>query len=479
MGCSLEGYRSTIGLFVGVLIKLLTRNAKKAAAKVRGLRVTSFSARLAVSCLLSLLLIGCVEANPGPSTPPNNTDRNAEQHSADSSASRSQTEASRPTSELSACPPAAAASLDTSSHTDVEQTMGVKILEAIRQQNEQFQTLQTSLSTMREDLGSIKTDISHVRSKCDELDKKCERLEVSSGEMKSAVQANKSDIVELLSTQQTNKQDSTKMSATVESLQTEMKALKSEVDRLEQFSRRDNLRMYGVPHSGNAEFENYDTCAKAVTDILNSADGPKQWTTDDIARAHRVGQSLNGKPKPMIVKFNRWKDKMAILSDRKFRDSLERRGVKVVSDLTRQQAEVVAAAKRDGKVAFFKRGKLTVEPRRPDPRSYAEVAAADDTEGARDRGRPADHDNRDNNARGQTQRKHGNGDGDSPRGNNWGRGSDTPARENRNSAHGGARPRQTGLHSHWGNSSRSPHNSVHQGNSDNVQPRRSERNKSK
>ena len=45
----------------------------------------------------------------------------------------------------------------------------------------------------------------------------------------------------------------------------------------------------------------------------------------------------------------------------------------------RNQATIVAAARRDGKVAVFKKGKLTVEPRRPDSRTYAQVTTADDT----------------------------------------------------------------------------------------------------
>ena len=125
--------------------------------------------------------------------------------------------------------------------------------------------------------------------------------------------------------------------------------------------------------------DDYNTSTQAVTDVLNSVAGPKRWTTDDIARAHRVGQSRDGQPKPMIVKFNRWKDKMTVLSNRQFRDNLENRGTKAANDLTRNQAAIVAAARRDGKVAFFKKGKLTVEPRRPDSRTYAQVTTADDT----------------------------------------------------------------------------------------------------
>ena len=117
-----------------------------------------------------------------------------------------------------------------------------------------------------------------------------------------------------------------------------MTKLKAEVERLEEFSRRDNLRMYGIPHSRDSRLEDYGTCTQAVTDVLNSVVGPKRWTTDDIARAHRVGQSRDGKPKPKIVKFNRWKFKMTVPSNRQFRDNLENRGTKLANDLTRNQA---------------------------------------------------------------------------------------------------------------------------------------------
>ena len=87
------------------------------------------------------------------------------------------------------------------------------------------------------------------------------------------------------------------------------------------------------------------------------------------------GQSRDGTPKPTIVKFNRWKDKTTILSNRKFRDNLENQSIKVVIDLTKNQRGIVAAAKRDRKVAFFKKGKLIVRPRRPDSRTYSQIAA--------------------------------------------------------------------------------------------------------
>ncbi|XP_076458527.1 potassium voltage-gated channel protein Shaw-like [Babylonia areolata] len=52
-------------------------------------------------------------------------------------------------------------------------------------------------------------------------------------------------------------------------------------DAVSTSAERDNLRMRGVSQS--EQHETFDMCARLVTDTLNSVDGPKQWTTDDIA----------------------------------------------------------------------------------------------------------------------------------------------------------------------------------------------------
>ena len=67
---------------------------------------------------------------------------------------------------------------------------------------------------------------------------------------------------------------------------------------------------------------------------------------------------------------------MEIITDRCFRNNLAKRDVRVVNDLTQNQTSIVAEAKKEGKVAYFRKGKLVVGPR-PDPRTYAEAAAAD------------------------------------------------------------------------------------------------------
>ena len=165
--------------------------------------------------------------------------------------------------------------------------------------------------------------------KYEEIGRRCDRIEKEQSELSSKLQENTSDIDEVFDIHKNTKNETEKTTLT---------KLKAEVESLEEFSRRGNLKMYRIPHSRDSRLEDYDTCTQAVTDVLNSGAGPKQWMTDNVARAHRVGQSRDGKPKPMIVKFSRWKDKMTVLSNRQFRDNLETRGTKVANDMTRNQA---------------------------------------------------------------------------------------------------------------------------------------------
>ena len=66
MICTCECYRNAIGVFCSVLQNILTRNARIAAGRVRGLRVNSYAASIAMATLYVLLMIGCVKPRPGP-----------------------------------------------------------------------------------------------------------------------------------------------------------------------------------------------------------------------------------------------------------------------------------------------------------------------------------------------------------------------------------------------------------------------------
>nr|KAG5700542.1 hypothetical protein BaRGS_025254 [Batillaria attramentaria] len=57
-------------------------------------------------------------------------------------------------------------------------------------------------------------------------------------------------------------------------------------------------------------------------------------------------------------RFARWGKKMAVMSDKVLRDSLRRDGIRLASDLTNKQARNITEARKRGKFAYYKKGRL-------------------------------------------------------------------------------------------------------------------------
>ena len=91
--------------------------------------------------------------------------------------------------------------------------------------------------------------------------------------------------------------------------------VEDKIDRLEAFSVRDNLKFFNIPQARN---ENSDTCTETLLEFLHNTVPNKQWSHDNIVRAHRLGNSNNysgyTKPQTIIAKFAKWSDKMDILT---------------------------------------------------------------------------------------------------------------------------------------------------------------------
>eukprot|EP00745_Piridium_sociabile_P010451 TRINITY_DN17335_c0_g1_i1.p1 TRINITY_DN17335_c0_g1~~TRINITY_DN17335_c0_g1_i1.p1 ORF type:complete len:549 (-),score=105.31 TRINITY_DN17335_c0_g1_i1:225-1871(-) len=244
-----------------------------------------------------------------------------------------------------------------------------QILNAIVEQNKKQEEQARKVT---DDLNDIKGVVKRVDERCEEISQRCNSLEKENQRLTTTVLGLVDGLSAVSIDVSATKQETGQLSTTVHHMQEQINSMCEDIDRLESFSRRDNLRMFGIPESDR---EDYTKCASAVINVLNEAGGGRTWTEDDVVRAHRVGQARHGGPKPVIAKFRNWNDKMFVIRDRQFRGSLDNIGVRVANDLTRQQAAIVARAKRDGQAAYFVRGRMVIGPRRPDPRSYAEVTA--------------------------------------------------------------------------------------------------------
>lgn len=101
--------------------------------------------------------------------------------------------------------------------------------------------------------------------------------------------------------------------------------LSEKQDDLEQYQRRQCLRIFGVMENSD---EDTDTCAIHVARQIGV-----ELTKADIDRSHRVGRAgASDKPRPIIVKFVSYRKRSEVFRNKKL---LKNSGVTVREDLTK------------------------------------------------------------------------------------------------------------------------------------------------
>lgn len=97
------------------------------------------------------------------------------------------------------------------------------------------------------------------------------------------------------------------------------------IDGLEQYSRRNNLRFFGI-----GEHKNEDTDALVLA-VISSKLGVNV-SVDDIDRSHRVGRmNADDKPRAIIVKFVSYRTRALVFNSKK---KLKASGISIKEDLT-------------------------------------------------------------------------------------------------------------------------------------------------
>ena len=126
----------------------------------------------------------------------------------------------------------------------------------------------------------------------------------------------------------------------IESLKTRVGQLENEQDALQQYSRRNSIRI-----SGLLETPNEDPVEVSI-DLFNNS-MKLAIKLDDIDRAHRVGKRVEGKTRPFLVKLTSYRARRSIIGARRIlRDTGEDRPkVFVNEDLTQKRATLLFKAR--------------------------------------------------------------------------------------------------------------------------------------
>ncbi|XP_046563249.1 uncharacterized protein LOC124272152 [Haliotis rubra] len=137
----------------------------------------------------------------------------------------------------------------------------------------------------------------------------------------------------------------------IEPMQKEIKELRTELrmktDELEQYSRRNSLRISGLPEDIHEEGRDTENIAMEVLRGLHQTLSPS-----DIDRCHRVGRKSKDKHRDIIIKFVNYNDRnKVIINRRKLRDT--RCNVYINEDLTRHRSRLYKLArelKKQGRI---------------------------------------------------------------------------------------------------------------------------------
>ena len=161
------------------------------------------------------------------------------------------------------------------------------------------------------------------------------------------------------------------LDSAIEEIQDDLDHQEEQMEYLENQSRRNNVRVDGIPEEDNETWEETEAKVKQVLkDELNLTSAP------DIERAHRVAKSSRRPasaqnsascPQTIVFRLHDWKEREAIL---KCARRIKRDNTFVKEDLSpatlekrKSQGAKMEAAKRAGKIAYFVLDKLVIRDR--------------------------------------------------------------------------------------------------------------------
>ncbi|KAK6171711.1 hypothetical protein SNE40_018149 [Patella caerulea] len=138
--------------------------------------------------------------------------------------------------------------------------------------------------------------------------------------------------------------------------------LNERCDDLEQYGRRNCIRISGIAESPNETVESkaIDVLKQIIPDIAPT----------DIQNSHRVGKSILGNPQKIIVRLSSYKIEVPIMRGKKIVNSAED-NIYINEDLTRYRAHIFKHTRKSFKSnlingCWTRDGKIFIRERKPD-----------------------------------------------------------------------------------------------------------------
>ena len=209
--------------------------------------------------------------------------------------------------------------------------------------------MKSEIKAVRKDVDELKLSSQFVSSKFDDLRKNSDQLKIKMEQIE--------DRIKLL---ETNLEEEDYYS-----FESRFEELEKKHEYLENMSRRNNIKILGLPEDKEKEKTWADTeeMVKASIDKqLDFAVGEIQ-----IERAHRVGKPRDNRPRPVVARFTSSKQKEAILAKAR---QVKPKDMKFYQDLSSKTLERRAEQiprliqeRKKGNIAYFVLDKLIIHQR--------------------------------------------------------------------------------------------------------------------
>lgn len=137
------------------------------------------------------------------------------------------------------------------------------------------------------------------------------------------------------------KADNERLTRENAALKRRVSTLEAQMDGSEQYSRRNSLRISGIPETEN---EDTDQAVLRVAETIGVNIPPSE-----IDRSHRLGKPGNRQTRDILVKFTSYRARERLMKSRRNLKNSELRGVFVNEDLTKVRSKLLFEARKSVK----------------------------------------------------------------------------------------------------------------------------------
>ena len=165
----------------------------------------------------------------------------------------------------------------------------------------------------------------------------------------------------------------TQVEGYIRKIDEELTLYEQQLDNIEDQSRRNNIKFYGIPE--RSSWETWEQSEAIVREIMDTKLRLPNVAQTQITRAHRLGRKSNDQnadPRPIIVKYDFFRDRQAVL---RASGKLKEDPVSLSEDFCQRTSDFrkntlrpkMLAARSQGKYAVMRHRRLIIRDSKPMP----------------------------------------------------------------------------------------------------------------